>query len=232
MKCLTWNLEWPSPSSRRLGIIRQTIAELDPDVVCYTEITRDIPDGYTIEADADYGYPNTGERRKVILWSKTPWTECDAVGDPDMPSGRYVSGVTGGIRFVGVCIPWRDAHVRTGRKDRKAWEDHLSYCQGLRSILEKCARSGTPTCVLGDFNQRIPKGSQPERLFAELMTAIPGDFRIATKGMKDAEGKGLIDHFAGSPELSLEVEEIIPRFSADGTRLSDHVGVVVGVGLV
>jgi hypothetical protein len=63
-----------------------------------------IPEGYCLDADPDYGYPNKGGRRKVILWTKHPWTEVDATGDEAIPTGRFVSGVTGGIRFVGVCI--------------------------------------------------------------------------------------------------------------------------------
>jgi hypothetical protein len=38
----------------------------------------------------------------------------------------------GPIRFVGVCIPWRDAHVRTGRRDRAPWEDHLRFLEQAR----------------------------------------------------------------------------------------------------
>jgi len=232
MKCLTWNLEWASPASKRLGVIQQRIAGADPDVVCYTEVLRSVlPGGYTIEADADYGYSNTGEKRKVVLWSKHPWTDVDRFGDPKLPSGRYASGVTGGVRFVGVCIPWRDAHVKTGRKDREPWEDHLSYCHGLGDLLERYARCAEPICVFGDFNQRIPRTTQPEHVFEALLSAIPKGFRIHTEGLKDAEGNRLIDHLAVSPALEAHVEEILPRFAPDGTRLSDHVGLLTKLKL-
>lgn len=59
-----------------------------------------------------------------------------------------------------------------------------------------------------------------------LLEAIPKQFTIATNGMKDADGKNLIDHFAVSPDLNAKVTEIVPRFSPDGTRLSDHVGLM------
>jgi exonuclease III len=228
MKCLTWNLEWASPTSKRLGIIRKKIEEADPDVVCYTETNRStLPEqGFVIAADANYGYPNTGEKRKVILWSKCAWSECDVFGGAGLPSGRFISGVTGGIRFVGVCIPWRDAHVRTGRRDREPWEDHFSYCKELGDILERYSRSKVPICVLGDYNQRIPKGTQPQRAYDALIEAIPGQFDIVTKGILDPDGKSLIDHFAVSPELSAEGVEVLHRLTPDGTRLSDHVGVV------
>ncbi len=228
MRCLTWNLEWASRTSKRQEIIREIIAKADPDVVCYTEVIRaNLPtEGYAIESDPDYGYTNTGERRKAILWSKHPWSELDRLDDPSLPSGRYVAGVTAGIRFIGVCIPWRDAHVRTGRKDRQPWEDHLAYCRALGNILQKYSQSDVPICILGDYNQRIPRGTQPVSVFEALLGAIPKQFAIATAGMKDAEGKSLIDHVAVSQGLQAKVEEIIPRFATDGTRLSDHVGVL------
>lgn len=226
MNCLNWNLQWKTPTTKAGRLIQAVVADLDADIVCYTEVVRAmIPDGYSIESDPDYGYPHNGERRKVILWSKHPWTEIDMVGDDGMPSGRFISGITAGVRFVGVCIPWRDAHVRTGRRDRTCWEDHLAYCSGLQRVLARYSADRTPTCVVGDFNQRIPRVGQPVKVAKALADAIPANFTIATEGLKDAEGSHLIDHFVVSPDLSISITQIIPRFSPDGTRLSDHVGV-------
>jgi endonuclease/exonuclease/phosphatase family metal-dependent hydrolase len=227
MKCLTWNLEWASQNSKRLRLIRQKIDEISPDIVCYTEaILSTISDGHVIAASADYGYLDTGERRKVILWSRSIWTEIDTLGDPLMPPGRFVSGVSNDIRFVGVCIPWRDAHVKTGRKDKKLWQDHLSYCEGLQRVLERYSELEYPLCVFGDYNQRIPRVSQPKHIADALLTAMPPDFSIVTEGMTDPENKNLIDHFSISSTLNALSIEILPRFDSDGTRLSDHVGVV------
>jgi len=226
MKCLTWNLEWASPASKRLALMREMIDEFDPDVICYTEVIRSVLlDGHVIEADADYGYPPKEGRRKVILWSKTPWTEVDPLGDTGMPTGRFVSGVAEGIRFVGVCIPWKDAHVNTGRRNRKPWEDHLSYCAGLKRFLHCHSAPRPPVCVLGDYNQRIPRATQPQGVVDALRNAIPSSFSIVTEGLKDASGKDLIDHITVSPCLHARNLTILPRFGVDGRRLSDHVGV-------
>lgn len=207
-------------------MIRERIAEIDPDVVCYTEVVRAIvPEGYRIEADPDYGYPNDGTRRKVLLWSKLPWADASLAAGTGMPSGRFASGITGGIRFVGVCIPWRDAHVRTGRRDRGPWEDHLSYCRELGRIFTAFENDDTPTCVLGDYNQRIPCRSQPVEVARALDESFPLSYQIASRGMVDAEGHHLIDHLAASPGLGIEITAIVSRFSSDGTRLSDHVGI-------
>ncbi len=226
MKCLNWNLEWKTSATKAGRLIQEQVAAIDADTVCYTEAIRTmLPEGHSIESDPDYGYSNVGGRRKVILWSKQPWTDVDTIGDDEMPSGRFVSGVTAGVRFVGVCIPWRDAHVKTGRRDRTCWEDHLAYCRGLECVLARYATDQTPTCVVGDYNQKIPRVGQPVIVAKALANAIPADFVIATEGLKDAEGADLIDHFVGSPDLSISITQIIPRFSQDGTRLSDHVGV-------
>ncbi len=231
MKCLTWNVEWKTPSSKAGRLILEQVAAIDPDVVCYTEIVRSlVPEGHCIEADSDYGYSNEDGRRKVVLWSKHPWTEVDTTGSDEMPSGRFVSGITGGVRFVGVCIPWRGAHVNSGRRDRKPWEDHLSYCTSLGRVLAGYANQDVPICLLGDYNQRIPRVGQPLNVAKALADAIPEDFRIATEGMKDSEGRDLIDHLSVSPGLSISIPQVIPRHAGDGTRLSDHVGVVASLG--
>ncbi len=208
MNCLTWNLEWAPPKGPRADWIMKHVAAANPDVVCFTEVLRDImPPGHLIEANADYGYPIQEGRRKVLLWSREPWTEVDVVGDEMMPSGRFVSGITGGIRFVGVCIPWKDAHVKTGRCDRQPWEDHLAYCQGLARVLKRHAEKSTPVCVLGDYNQRIPRINQPVQVFDALMAAIPPNFNVATAGLTATEGFNFIDHIAVSPRPCLKTVE-------------------------
>lgn len=230
MKCLTWNLEWASPSSNRLELILQIIEELNPDIICFTEaILSGIPDGYVISSEPDYGYTTPGKRRKVVLWSKNPWTEIETIGDPELPTGRFAAGVTSGIRFIGVCIPWKDAHVRTGRKDRLPWEDHLTFCDGLDRVLNCYASLPEPICILGDYNQRIPRGNQPQKVYEALVGVFASFGSIVSEGFVDPEGKGLIDHMTVSPNLSARVERILPRFTADGIRLSDHVGVLTEI---
>ncbi len=231
MKCLNWNVEWRTPRSAGGKWIAQKIGEVDPDVSCLTEVTEAlIPEGEVIRSDLDYGYGNKGDRRKVVLWSREPWTEIDLVGDPELPGGRFVSGVTMGIRFIGVCIPWQSAHVSTGRKNRKSWEDHLIYCRGLTRIIEKYGKEDRPICVLGDYNQRIPRVSQPVQVAKALAACFPTGFTICTAGMDDLEGKPLIDHCAVSPGLSAQVTEIIPKQTPDGNPVSDHAGVVINIG--
>jgi hypothetical protein len=222
---LLWNVEWANPDSERGRILTQHLA--NREIICLTESSLDLlPDeGHTITSDPDYGYPHDGSRRKVLLWSREPWKEVDIVGDPGLPSGRFVSGITGDVRFVGVCIPWKDAHVKTGRKDRQPWEDHLAYCRGLSAILERLSQRPEPVCILGDFNQRFPRKWQPEHVYKALRHAIPTNYTVATKGLKDPQGKQLIDHLVTSPGLSMSHVQTLNRITGEGTRLSDHTGI-------
>lgn len=227
MRCLTWNLEWARIGTKRGELIRDIIRGIDPDVICYTGVTMGmVPQGHVIEAHPDYGYSHNGERRKVLLWSKTPWEKCDRMGNDALPSGRFAAGVTAGVRFVGVCIPWKDAHVNTGRKDRARWEDHLTFCRGLKEVLAGLDRD-RPVCVLGDFNQRIPPANGAELAARTLDDAFPEDFKITTSGVLDGVGNPLIDHIVVSPSIGLSALEVISNQSRDGGRLSDHVGIVI-----
>ena len=195
-----WNSDWATPSSKRGKFF---IDKFDSDIICLAEGYKDLlpKDGYIISSNEDYGYKTKKGRRKVILWSKNEWTDIDQLGSKDIPSGRFISGVTSGIRIIGLCIPWRFAHVSTGRKDRKPWEDHLSFIQNLSFSNQK-------TIILGDFNQNIPKKNQPEKVFSSLSKMIDG-FNLLTTNM------GLI-HIVISTDLIAEsIEKIATKNNSD-----------------
>ena len=199
-----WNSDWATPSSMRGKFF---IDKFDSDIICLTEGYENLlpKDGYIISSHEDYGYKTKKGRKKVILWSKNKWTEVNQIGSKEIPTGRFISGVTGGIRIIGICIPWRFAHVSTGRKDRKPWEDHLSFIQNLSFSNEK-------TIILGDFNQYIPKTNQPEIVFSSLKKMIDG-FNLLTSNM------GLI-HIVISNDLKAES---IKKIATENN--SDHDGI-------
>jgi hypothetical protein len=181
-----WNVEWRTPGSADGRDLRAAIAACEPDIVCITEGTPDFLDlPHRIEASADYGYPLVGNRRKVLLWSRLPWEAVDVEGDPEMPPGRYVAGKTltpiGSLTVHGVCIPWSRAHVESGRKDRKLWEEHRQYLDGLGRVLRR-AEAATPAIVVGDYNQRIPRKGAPIEAHNALREAFLPEFRVATRG--------------------------------------------------
>lgn len=226
----TWNTQWAKPESERGNIISDKLAATECDVLCVTEgYEGTFPDGgHVIDAGPDWGYPIHKGRRKVLLWSKLPWTpHTHAIGSEELPKGRFVAGVTetsSGDRLtvVGVCIPWRDAHVRTGGKDRKPWQDHEAWLTGFEKL--RCQLPESRTVVLGDFNQKIPRTWVPHRIYGALKQAFKG-FEFSTEG-ELAGAPGLsIDHIAHTPDLTRRNIGIWPKESADGISLSDHFGV-------
>ncbi len=231
MNVLTWNLEWASNRSAHGTEISRLIASQAPSVMCLTELTLGMlpKDGHGLLPEGSFGYPGPADRRKVALWSSEPWSDPDPIGHPDLPGGRFVSGVSHGIRFVGVCIPWHASHVSNGRKDRKLWEDHLTYLHLLRPILDRHLASNIPLCILGDFNQTIPQGWQPEPAFQALLQTFALPLSIRTAELTGPDGKLLIDHFATSPGLQFSLKRWLPKESDAGLRLSDHTGILAEI---
>lgn len=230
-----WNVMWAKAGTERGEAVRSRLGEAGFDGICLTEGTAGLlPEGgFVIDSDPDYGYRMIEGRRKVLLWSRRPWREVDRVGDPGMPGGRFVSGVTetpaGDVRVVGVCIPWDWAHVKTGRKDRERWEDHLRYLEGLERYLsgldggQEGGGRRVPAVVAGDFNQTIPRTRARLDVYEALMRALRG-WDVATAG------HGGIDHVALRGGLrALRIERWEVEYGG-GKRVSDHAGVTVEVG--
>jgi exonuclease III len=230
MRIINWNVRWAKVKSTWGPVIHEEIFNRDPEVVCITESYKDFFNtGHIITSGEGYGYKITPGRRKVILWSKNPWKNIDMTGNDSLPGGRYVSGITstslGDIQFVGVCIPWDGAHVRTGRKNRVKWEDHKTYLEGLKEILN--TTTDTTTILVGDFNQRIPRLRQRKDVFDKLMNSIPDNISIATNGTIPVIEKQTIDHVCHTKDLVSKSLSAIDNKTKDGRLLSDHFGVVV-----
>lgn len=237
LRVLVWNVEWARPQGPRGREIRHRIEDADADVVCITEgFRRLLPEfGHVVESDPDYGYPIREGRRKVILWSREPWKREDGTGPAEMPEGRYVHGATctpsGMIEIYGVCIPWRDAHVRTGRRDRTPWEDHQRYLRALASLLRD-RNDSAPAVVLGDFNQRIPRKWTPLEAHRELTRTFEDGFSICTAGEIEGADGLAIDHVAHTHSFDCRMVSVIPKVTKEGRRLSDHFGLVVDLAWV
>lgn len=225
----TWNAEWRAPGSADAALIRERLDAVGADIICLTEAYGGImgSGGHLIEAEPDYGYPVVEGRRKVLLWSREPWEVVDRVGRAELPPGRFVAGRTttpfGPIDVIGVCIPWREAHVRSGRRDRTLWQDHLAYLKGLRGIL---ADRTERTLVMGDFNQRVPRQYSPPHVFAALEATLE-NFRVATAGTIAPIGKAAIDHIAYTGDLEPLDISGLSNLAPDGREISDHFGVAV-----
>lgn len=228
-----WNIAWRRPDSSAGKTILQHIMDQNPDIICITEGYEDFlpASGYSITSDPDYGYTIKAGRRKVVLWSRNPWRYIDPIGDTTLPGGRFVHGTTetqiGPLDMIGVCIPWKEAHVKTGRKDRGPWQDHLSYLQGLQNVLlnQKSERA----ILLGDFNQHIPRIKQPKQVYNVLISDIPEGFRVATAGEIQGAHSPAIDHVCHSLDLECKDLSILPQYDELGLRLSDHYGFIFSI---
>ena len=230
MSLVNWNVQWATPRSRRTPEIRKRIDLHDPDVICLTETAEELlsPDGYPICSQPDYGYPLTKNRRKVMLWSRYPWERVDDLGHESMPPGRYVSGVTqtpvGEVTVIGTCVPWHGSRIeaRRGAVQKRRWEDHARYLDGLSELLKEL--QDRPLIVTGDFNQRIGQGKfVPKYLRSALEDAMPEHVTIATSALGH-RGRRCIDHLALSEEFAAESLSVIGNIAGEG-KLSDHCGV-------
>jgi len=233
-KLVVWNTEWGLPSSRRGQIILEQILAEEPDVLCLTESVTDFPPacGYAVASAPDYGYRRARpDRRKVILWSREPWQHVDSVGAAGLPSGRFVEASTrtpvGTLFVTGVCVPWRDAHVRTGRQDRRPWEDHMAFLNAVAPLIRRPRTS--PALLAGDFNQRVPPLRIPAQAAGALARVLE-PMRLATEGKIPGLGVQSIDHVALSRDLFVQSVQGLPTVHA-GIPLSDHPGIVVCFGV-
>jgi len=226
MKTVVWNTQWAVPGTKRGQLLSQLIQQQQPELICLTEAQTGLlpQDGHVIESSPDYGYPLKPGRRKVILWSKHPWSEVSQHEQLTFPSGRIVSGITQGIRLLGVCIPWNAAHVSSGRKDRKNWEDHLLYLDALQQLLTELDQQ-VPLAIMGDFNQRLPRSRQPKYAYEKLTEVLSLGLTVHTSGNLGPEGAQLIDHMTTTSDLQFNGLTVLDRVSTEGVRLSDHFGV-------
>ncbi|MDE0101514.1 MAG: hypothetical protein OXN89_03975 [Bryobacterales bacterium] len=237
----TWNTEWVKPDAPKGNIISYQLAATDCDILCVTEGYAGIlPDGgHVIDAGEDWGCPIKKGRRKVLLWSKRPWTpHSHALGSEESQRGRFVAGTTEAagvcLTVIGVCIPWKDSKVQycTENEKLKPWEDHKRWLHAFEKLNTQFPKSRT--VVLGDFNQRkpnqkIPKGNfVPAVVHNALLTAFTG-FKFATEGELPGCLRA-IDHIAHTVDLTLigNSIKVWPKFadlSSLKLKLSDHFGV-------
>lgn len=223
-KILNWNIEWKRFSSKAGKVIHKILGDEAAELICFTETyTENSPTGYHgLFSEADYGYPIISGRRKVALWSRTPWIE-SADTLPGAPSGRFISGITrtdtlGDIRLIGICVPWEGAHVSNGRKDRVRWQDHASFLECLLRHHD-LMRNDLPTLLVGDFNQTFPPKRAPEAA-RKLLSEVVERFQMIPKAEPDIRS---VCHMLLGGALEGAPVRDIPDHIND-VRLSDHRG--------
>ncbi len=239
MKLVNWNLEWANPGYPRGRELKRRLLAQAPDVAVLTETVADFlakgPEagdrevtGHTICSEPRPMFKGAPRRRKVVVWSRSPWREVDTDGRGTLTDGRFARGITdtplGPIEVWGVCIPWRDSHVRTGTCDKRIWEDHLDYLRDLGRLLREEPKA-LPRIVAGDFNQRIPRRRSPRYAYEALIEAFE-PLNIATIGGLGPDARQTIDHVAHSSDLAASPVTVLSEMDGDRS-LSDHFGVAV-----
>jgi endonuclease/exonuclease/phosphatase family metal-dependent hydrolase len=226
----TWNTEWATPGNDRGRRIAAILRTAGADIAVVTEGVRGLlpVGGSVVDAGGDWGYGLKADRRKVIVWSRYPLT-LDLQGVGGATDGRLAVATAatpaGPLRILGVCIPWRDAHVNTGRSDARPWSEHMDYLDRLEVLLTQLD-DGVPTVIAGDFNQRIPRGRQPMPVATRLNDVL-ANWKIHTAGV--LPNGPHIDHIATDGQFVLESVRDWPGSDPIG-RLSDHAGVACRLG--
>jgi len=222
---MTWNTEWATSTGDRGRRISAILHTAGGDIAVVTEGVRELlPSiGSAVDAGSDWGYGPHRARRKVIVWSPHP-LKLDFTGVEGATRGRLAVATAetqeGLVRVVGVCIPWRDAHVSTGRADAEPWSEHMDFLDRLQVLLAELD-DRVPTVIAGDFNQRIPRVRQPIRV-AERLNAVLAGWSVHTAG--PLPNGPHIDHIVTNRWLLLESRNDWPSSDHVG-RLSDHAGV-------
>ncbi len=225
----TWNVKWAVPGSAKGVSVSTSLAAPGCDILCVTEGSAGLLPGedHIIDAGRNWGIPAQREdHRKVLLWSRSPWTEVDCLGSPDFPSGRFVRGVTetpiGALTVIGACIPWKGARARFGRTD---WQDHHAWLEAFEGLPWR--RTTDRMVVLGDFNQKLPRDMRRVRAprKKKLRRAFDG-LEISTKGEIPSAPRLAIDHITHTPDLRRTGPiGIWPERNDRSERVSDHFGV-------
>lgn len=224
MTIATWNAGWISKRSGKFDRAVERISELDADILVLTELTLDLvpKGGHVVLGGDDWGYPLDENRRKVALWSKWPVEEVETelVEPPGRHLGATVSSPFGPLRIHAVCVPWRDAHVFTGRRDASPWSEHLVFLESLGAAFQPERSdprlSERPLILAGDFNQRDGRNA-----YGNDATRTAWANLLEVAGLHEATPSDVIDRIAVSDQLQSTTTS---TFDPDG--ISDHHAVV------
>ena len=61
---------------------------------------------------------------------------------------------------------------------------------------------------------------------AALDGVLAEGLELATSGMVDEQGRGVIDHIAATPDLKVSSVTVLSKLATNGMRLSDHPALV------
>ena len=228
---VNWNIERRAPHSCQASVLVERAVAQQPDVICLTEAYEGstvILGGHEIaDRGATWSFERREGERLVALWSPNPWRDVNA-GNADTATGGFISGVTttpvGSVRVVGICAPHHAASQVGATEKARLWTEQVAFWTGMTKLIATRDR-GTPTVLLGDFNQYIPRIWGSKAAHAEMLAALD-DLRVATGGPISGIDEPTIDHVAHTPDLVPQEVLGLSRFGDDGRALSDHFGAI------
>ena len=231
-RVVVWNAERKSANGPVGKLVRQRLAGLGPHVCVVTEAESALmPDsGHAITSVPMPEDWYRDAERKVVVWSREPWTERIELDWPSAHDARIACARTmtplGPLWVCGVCIPWAHSRVRWSDAKRRPWQDHLEFLDLLGPFLRTLESEGA-AIVAGDYNQRRPRKYQPRKAYDSLTATLADPWTVVTAGSVPGIDEQVIDHVAVNGQLVAESVLGFSNRDEDGRRLSDHSGVIV-----
>ena len=230
-RLINWNIERHKPDSWQSQSLLAEITSLNPDICCFTEAWRSSVislGGHFVSAKGTAWSRQYEDERKVVLWSKQPWSR---VSEPASLAAKGAAVVADTefcgrvVRVLGVCIPYHMATPYGAVRKRPPWSQHTEFLEGLVPTLQDL-NDGAPMIVLGDFNRKIPRSTGPMRPF-ELLESALAEFSIVTTGVIPGVNAPTIDHVVLGAGLLANAAKGLSRHTTDGRARSDHFGILL-----
>ena len=243
MVIANWNIDWPSPSSSRGSEILKRLKQLDPEIICLTEVRSDFAKFlskhwsdniiYSSARRWRSNWPSGMKGYKVLLCSKKPWKS--PLGSGQLPEERFIGGTTrtsiGELAVAGVCIPYSFSRRQEGYD---LWQDHEIFLTGLKEVLRQEIKRHKRLAVIGDFNQWLiecdyyRKVHRPEHIKKALHDALGPELKILTGHLKDiSKDRANLDHVAINNQISAIRSGMIDNVYKDKELSKNHFGVYV-----
>ncbi|AXV10093.1 hypothetical protein DVS28_b0323 (plasmid) [Euzebya pacifica] len=217
-RILTWNLQWAAPRSWRTAVIADRIRSEAADVAVLTEARIDV--ARSLFDHVAHPGPHPASRQpngsKVVIASNHPMRVVDLLGSPHLPERNFaavdVDLPDRTLRVIGVVVRWREKR---------------RYIDALPDAL--AATVNGPTVLAGDFNLPMTRSRGLDRDLRQTLSSHDLHVWTASDWPQLASESALIDHVAGTPDLTPTAVRVWPRRCApnDPRPVTDHAGAVV-----
>lgn len=236
----TWNLDHArgvAARGRRLAVL----AAADADIWVLTETNDDHAlEGYVGVHSAPRRESRPGGRW-VSIWSRLPVLRTVAVADADRTAAALIETALGPVAVFGAVLPWHSDRGETpSDPPPRNWQEQnrVTPLQGEAWRALRAAFPQARLCVAGDLNMNLGgphlygtahgRGLLAQAMAGAGLACLTAFDRVPAGLLR----QGLIDHvlFDAADAEGARVVAAWEGRAADGAVLSDHSGVVVGIG--